>query len=237
MLSVYSLAFILAVGTIDDLSSRYASYEVHFTCRSRGDVLQARRLMSQVPGSRKSDDVATRFEVPIDGELSLAQLFNLLSSQGDFLEYTVERASLESIFLKVVKGEERKDGEIFHLHRNVSASDAERAAGFMSIHPQRSLVRLPNPNETSRALSQRNSVDYKRGRPSQSQRNSLDFGSARISLEVVIPKESKGGEQKPAGWYRHPTPQTARVATELVPLRPQGARPARKYQRITEVET
>lgn len=59
--------------------------------------------MSQIPGSRMADDVATRFEVPIEADFSLAQLFHTLSSQGDFSEYTVEKATLESVFLKVIR--------------------------------------------------------------------------------------------------------------------------------------
>ena len=60
--------------------------------------------MKLIPGSRMADDVATRFEVPItqDG-LSLGELFKILSTHEDFAEYTVERASLESVFLKVIK--------------------------------------------------------------------------------------------------------------------------------------
>lgn len=59
--------------------------------------------MANIPGSRMADDVATRFEVPIQSEGGLAQLFHLLSSQGDFAEYTVEKATLESVFLKVIR--------------------------------------------------------------------------------------------------------------------------------------
>lgn len=60
--------------------------------------------MALIPGSRMADDVATRFEVPIRaGGLSLAQLFHLLASQGDFSEYTVEKGTLESVFLKVIR--------------------------------------------------------------------------------------------------------------------------------------
>lgn len=78
--------------------------------------------MARIPGSRLADDVATRFEVPIRTEnssnqqvtedqqpslseetLSLSQLFETLSSQDDFPEYTVERISLESVFLKVIR--------------------------------------------------------------------------------------------------------------------------------------
>jgi len=79
-------------------------YEVHFTCRTREEVVKARSLMSLIPGSRMADDVATRFEVPITSDrFSLAQLFNTLSNHGDFTEYTVEKASLESVFLKVIR--------------------------------------------------------------------------------------------------------------------------------------
>jgi ATP-binding cassette subfamily A (ABC1) protein 3 len=74
-------------------------------------VIKARTLMAHIPGSRMADDVATRFEVPIpsQGDFSLAKLFKVLSSHGNFMEYTVERASLETVFLKVIK--ENKVGE------------------------------------------------------------------------------------------------------------------------------
>ncbi|KZT22614.1 hypothetical protein NEOLEDRAFT_1071005 [Neolentinus lepideus HHB14362 ss-1] len=120
----------LAVGTTTELVSRFASYEVHFSTRSREEITKARELMTRlVPGSKMKDDVATRFEVPIrtnmegsaqgDGgmgeeKLTLARLFHLLSSQGDFEEYTVERASLESVFLRVIRENEvrEEEGEI-----------------------------------------------------------------------------------------------------------------------------
>lgn len=60
--------------------------------------------MAKIPGSRMADDVATRFEVPIETNgLTLAQLFTTLSTEGDFSEYTVEKGSLESVFLKVIR--------------------------------------------------------------------------------------------------------------------------------------
>lgn len=65
-------------------------------------MIKAQQLMATIPGSRMADDVATRFEVPID-TVSLAQLFHLLAEKGDFAEYTVERAALESVFLKVIR--------------------------------------------------------------------------------------------------------------------------------------
>lgn len=56
------------------------------------------------PGSTQADDVATRFEVPLDGEHSrtLADLFRTLSEEGSF-QGCVERTSLESVFLKVIR--------------------------------------------------------------------------------------------------------------------------------------
>ncbi|KAI0830875.1 P-loop containing nucleoside triphosphate hydrolase protein [Trametes gibbosa] len=92
----------LAIGTTDSLVERYATYEVHFSCRTREEVVYAQELMSQIPGARIADDVATRFEVPIGGGMSLAKLFAILS-RGNFSEYTVERATLESVFLKVIR--------------------------------------------------------------------------------------------------------------------------------------
>lgn len=94
---------LLAVGTMESLSTRYPTYEVHFTCRTREEITKAQVLMAHIPGTRMADDVATRFEVPISDGFSLAQLFHVLSRHGDFSEYTVERATLESVFLKVIR--------------------------------------------------------------------------------------------------------------------------------------
>ena len=105
-----------AVGTTESLAGRYALYEVHLSCRTREDVIKARELMARIPGARMADDVATRFEVPVEqGEdsvrLSLAQLFHVLADQGDFPEYTVERATLESVFLKVIRENDVQEEE------------------------------------------------------------------------------------------------------------------------------
>ena len=53
------------MGSTESLSSRYAVYEVHFTCRTRYEIIKARALMALILASRMVDDVATRFEVPI----------------------------------------------------------------------------------------------------------------------------------------------------------------------------
>lgn len=50
-----------------------------------------------------ADDVATRFEVRIGDDMPLPHLFSILSSSDLVSEFTVERASLESVFLKVIR--------------------------------------------------------------------------------------------------------------------------------------
>ncbi|KAJ6506519.1 hypothetical protein C8R45DRAFT_969887 [Mycena sanguinolenta] len=92
---------LLAVGTTEALTSRYATYEVHFTCRTEADVARAERLMAGISGARMVPDLATRFEVP-SSNLALAELFRTLANEGDFPEYTVEKPTLESMFLKVI---------------------------------------------------------------------------------------------------------------------------------------
>ncbi|KAJ7706884.1 hypothetical protein B0H17DRAFT_972841 [Mycena rosella] len=93
---------LLAVGTAEGLSSRYSTYEVHFTCRTDEDTARAERLMAVIPGARMVEDLATRFEVPT-ANVPLADLFRTLATQGDFPEYTVAKATLESMFLKVIR--------------------------------------------------------------------------------------------------------------------------------------
>ncbi|KAG8774772.1 hypothetical protein FRC12_001832 [Ceratobasidium sp. 428] len=110
----------LAVGTPHSLISHFPTYEVHFTARTPFEASRASALMSRFPSSRKADDVATRYEVPI-GQTSLAALFNTLSGnkgeQHDItednsdLEYTVERLGLESVFLKVIQEHDAAVGE------------------------------------------------------------------------------------------------------------------------------
>ncbi|KAF7436184.1 hypothetical protein PC9H_003010 [Pleurotus ostreatus] len=106
----------LAVDTTSALSARYALYEVHFSCHSREDVLKAQQVMAHIPGSRLAEDVATRFEVPIAKEngLSLPDLFHTLSSNSDFSEYTVEKATLESVFLKVIRANNIAEDDQMH---------------------------------------------------------------------------------------------------------------------------
>lgn len=77
--------------------------------------------MACIPGSRLSDDVATRFEVPLHENRSLADLFKTLVEFGDFSEYTVERVSLESVFLKVIRENNIKE-EDFGRNSNSNLS-------------------------------------------------------------------------------------------------------------------
>ncbi|KLO20603.1 P-loop containing nucleoside triphosphate hydrolase protein [Schizopora paradoxa] len=113
----------LAVGTTESLAKRYPIYEVHFSCRNREEVVTAQNLMSRIPGAQMAEDVATRFEVPIDmqaGDRSLAGLFKILTQQSDVFEYTVERVSLESVFLKVIRANDIQE-EDFSRKRGVLA--------------------------------------------------------------------------------------------------------------------
>lgn len=100
---VLILMEVSAVGTTESLAQRYATYEVHFSCRTQEEVTRARILMAQLPNSHMADDVATRFEVPIGEDTSLAQLFGVLSSQDELTEFSIEKAGLESVFLKVIR--------------------------------------------------------------------------------------------------------------------------------------
>ncbi|KAH7911599.1 hypothetical protein BJ138DRAFT_1062831 [Hygrophoropsis aurantiaca] len=127
----------LAIGTTDSLAARYATYQVHFSCPTREDVVRAQTLMSRIPGAKLADDVATRFEVPVRDEqrvrsedgsesedgMTLARLFHILSSQGDFQEYTVEKATLESVFLKVIR-------ENNVLEEDSAGNERNRTCGF-----------------------------------------------------------------------------------------------------------
>lgn len=108
-----------AVGTVGSLAARYPFYEVHFACRTREEAIKAQQVMSAIPGARMADDVATRFEVPVNADgsghsMTLLELFYALSLRGEFTEYTVERSTLETTFLKVIR------------ENQVAEEDAER---------------------------------------------------------------------------------------------------------------
>ena len=105
----------LAVGTTESLVERYASYLVHFPCRTREDVVRVQEIMARIPGACMADDVATRFEVPITygkaiGGISLDILFAVLAESGA-KDYAVEKASLESVFMKVIRENQVSEGD------------------------------------------------------------------------------------------------------------------------------
>lgn len=86
---------------------------LHFAARTPLEVARVEEVMSRLPGARRVEDVATRYEVPI-GQTPLAELFRILGEQnqeqdGMGLEYTVERLGLESVFLKVVREQNEQD--------------------------------------------------------------------------------------------------------------------------------
>jgi len=116
----------LTSGSTEALIAEHAVYEVHFSARTTEEVTRIRELMAGIPGSKKAEDVATRYEVPISSDVNLPSLFRSLRLGGESLEYAVERASLESIFLKVnrqheieaVELEGRQRGNRFKWRRN-----------------------------------------------------------------------------------------------------------------------
>jgi len=93
----------LTTGTTTQLLAEHATYEVHFSARTDEEVERAQQIMSTIPGSRPATDLATRYEVPMTSDRSLASLFRSLNQTGRAGDFTVEQASLESIFLKVIR--------------------------------------------------------------------------------------------------------------------------------------
>ncbi|KAG8989430.1 hypothetical protein FRB93_003631 [Tulasnella sp. JGI-2019a] len=93
----------LAVGSVDELVSRYPLYEVHVNCRTQEETHRTHAcILASFPDARAADDVSTRWEVPVTAERTLSDLFTALSEQG-LPEYAVERLSLESVFLKTIR--------------------------------------------------------------------------------------------------------------------------------------
>ncbi len=70
-----------------------------------------------------ADDVTTRFEVPVAslGEQALSKIFNLLASHDDSIEYSVEKATMESVFIKVIR------------ENNVQEEDDEPRSGWRKL--------------------------------------------------------------------------------------------------------
>ncbi|KDR85851.1 hypothetical protein GALMADRAFT_389530 [Galerina marginata CBS 339.88] len=96
----------LAVGSPEELESRTASYEVHFSCPTREELGKVRAVMAKIPGARMVDDVATRFEVPVGdasvNDNSVASIFEILAREEGFPEFTVGKSSLETAFIRVI---------------------------------------------------------------------------------------------------------------------------------------
>ncbi|KAG8939696.1 hypothetical protein FRC03_006114 [Tulasnella sp. 419] len=102
----------LAIGTIDSLVSRYPSYEIHFSCRSPEEAARAQAAVSRFEGSRPAEDVATRWEVPLSNRTTLAGIFKELSEINDIPDFTIERLSLESVFLKTIRNSRAVSEEV-----------------------------------------------------------------------------------------------------------------------------
>ncbi|CAE6433002.1 unnamed protein product [Rhizoctonia solani] len=98
---------LLAIGTIEDLVSRYPLYEVHFSSSSPGEEARMREVMRDFPPNwRASDDLTARYEVQLDAGQSLADIFEILHDHlgpAGVEACTVERISLESVFLRITQ--------------------------------------------------------------------------------------------------------------------------------------
>ncbi|KAG9103880.1 hypothetical protein FRC06_007277 [Ceratobasidium sp. 370] len=98
---------LLAIGSIEELISRYPLYEVHFSSSTPGEEARMRELMRDFPSNwRQSDDLTARYEVQLEPGQSLADIFEILQEHlgtAGIEACTVERISLESVFLKITQ--------------------------------------------------------------------------------------------------------------------------------------
>ncbi|KZP00844.1 P-loop containing nucleoside triphosphate hydrolase protein [Calocera viscosa TUFC12733] len=121
----------LAIDTVPQLCSRYAVYEVHLSARTAAQQARARELIANAfPDAKQAEDVSTRFEVALE-DRTLADLFERLAlveaqtkTDEEGLEYTVERLGLESVFLKVVRGD--RDGRLIGEEANLRQETRRR---------------------------------------------------------------------------------------------------------------
>ncbi|KAH9486190.1 ABC transporter A family member 2 [Psilocybe cubensis] len=113
----------LAVGSPQELEACTASYEVHFACHNRQDYVKVQAVMARIPGARMADDVATRFEIPIgnsensSSDTSVASIFEILSNEKGFPEFTIGKSSLETAFIRIIN----QDSQQGHDNHGVDA--------------------------------------------------------------------------------------------------------------------
>lgn len=71
--------------------------------------------MAKIPNAQMVDDVATRFEVPIGCDdvsgsvITVASIFETLSTENDFPEFTIGKSSLETAFIRIINENEGRD--------------------------------------------------------------------------------------------------------------------------------
>ncbi|KAG8728415.1 hypothetical protein FRC12_021760, partial [Ceratobasidium sp. 428] len=98
---------LLAIGSIEELVGRYPLYEVHFSSSTPGEEARMRELMRDFPPNwRQADDLTARYEVQLQPGQSLADIFEILHDHlgtAGIEACTVERISLESVFLKITQ--------------------------------------------------------------------------------------------------------------------------------------
>ncbi|QRV72980.1 ABC transporter [Ceratobasidium sp. AG-Ba] len=98
---------LLAIGSIEELVGRYPLYEIHFSSSTPGEEARMRELMRDFPANwRQADDLTARYEVQLQPGQSLADIFEILHEHlgtAGIEACTVERISLESVFLKITR--------------------------------------------------------------------------------------------------------------------------------------
>jgi ATP-binding cassette subfamily A (ABC1) protein 3 len=95
--------------------------------------------MARMPGARMVDDVATRFEVPIGQQasgsngavelMSIASIFEVLSQEKDFPDFTVGKSTLETAFIKIINDDMASDHEQLHLGDELAPTRKKRFFG------------------------------------------------------------------------------------------------------------
>lgn len=96
--------------------------------------------MARMPGARMVDDVATRFEVPIGqqasesdgavGLMSIASIFEVLSQEKDFPDFTVGKSTLETAFIKIINDDVASDHERLLLGDEFAPTRKKRFFGL-----------------------------------------------------------------------------------------------------------
>jgi hypothetical protein len=100
-------AQLLAHPTNWNLAMPHTRSEVHFPCPSQAEMLRVHTAIARIPGARMVNDVSTCFEALIGmnsqgGVTSVADIFEILSMEKGFPEFTVGKSTFERAFIKII---------------------------------------------------------------------------------------------------------------------------------------